>query len=98
MKLNYERGNGLIPAIIQDSETDKVLMLAYMNQESLKKTIETGKVTFFSRKQHRLWTKGETSGNFLIVKSIKEDCDFDTILVKAKPTGPVCHGSLSTGF
>jgi phosphoribosyl-ATP pyrophosphohydrolase/phosphoribosyl-AMP cyclohydrolase len=98
MKLNFKRGNGLIPAIIQDERTNKVLMLGFMNKESFQKTVETGKVTFFSRKRQTLWIKGETSGNFLLVKSIKEDCDHDTILIKAHPTGPVCHTGKDTCF
>ena len=83
--------HGLIPAIIQDSETKNVLMLGYMNEESLQKTIETQKVTFFSRSKQRLWTKGEESGNFLNLVSIKNDCDGDTLLIQAKPVGPTCH-------
>jgi phosphoribosyl-ATP pyrophosphohydrolase/phosphoribosyl-AMP cyclohydrolase len=98
MKLNFKRGNGLIPAIIQDERTNKVLMLGFMSKESFQKTVETGKVTFFSRKRQTLWIKGETSGNFLLVKSIKEDCDHDTILIKAQPTGPVCHTGKDTCF
>ena len=82
---------GLIPAIIQDNVTDKVLMMAYMNKKSLAKTLETGKVTFYSRSRQRLWMKGEESGNVLELKSIKEDCDNDTLLIKVVPTGPVCH-------
>ncbi len=98
MNLNFEKVGGLIPAIIQDNETSKVLMLGYMNEEALKKTQETGKVTFFSRTKQRLWTKGEESGNFLNVVSIKEDCDQDTLLVKANPVGPVCHTGADTCF
>lgn len=78
MDLNFEKMNGLIPAIIQDNSTSKVLMLGFMNEEAYRKTVETGKVTFFSRTKNRLWTKGEESGNFLNVVSIKEDCDKDT--------------------
>ena len=81
----------LIPAIIQDASSFNVLMLGYMSNESLKKTIETNEVTFFSRSKQRLWTKGETSGNKLIVKSIEIDCDRDTLLIKANPLGPTCH-------
>ena len=99
MNLNFKRGqNGLIPAIIQDDQTDKVLMLGYMNQEALDKTSKSGKVTFFSRGRGRLWTKGETSGNELIVQQILIDCDRDTILIKARPTGPVCHTGSDTCF
>ena len=87
---------GLVPAIIQDELTSKVLMLGYMNQESLTKTQESGKVTFFSRKKNRLWTKGEESGNFLNVVSITPDCDNDTLLIKVNPVGPVCHTGTDT--
>jgi phosphoribosyl-ATP pyrophosphohydrolase/phosphoribosyl-AMP cyclohydrolase len=83
--------NGLLPAIVQDAQTGKVLMLGYMNEESLAKTKELNKVTFFSRSKNRLWTKGEESGNFLEVIDIKLDCDNDAFLIKAKPFGPVCH-------
>ena len=83
--------NGLLPAIIQDARTGKVLMLGFMNEESFAKTKELNKVTFFSRSKNRLWTKGEESGNFLEVVDIKLDCDKDTLLIKAKPAGPVCH-------
>jgi phosphoribosyl-ATP pyrophosphohydrolase/phosphoribosyl-AMP cyclohydrolase len=81
----------LVPAIVQDATTNKVLMLGFMNEASLAKTTESGKVTFFSRSKNRLWTKGEESGNFLLVKDIKADCDNDTLLIKAVPLGPVCH-------
>src|SRR5574344_1084758 len=91
MEVDFEKQGGLVPAIIQDELTGKVLMLGYMNEESLKKTQETGKVTFFSRSKQRLWTKGETSGNFLKLVSISSDCDHDTLLVKVNPTGPACH-------
>lgn len=83
--------NGLLPAIIQDARTGKVLMLGFMNEESFAKTKESNKVTFFSRSKNRLWTKGEESGNFLEVVDIKLDCDKDTLLIKAEPAGPVCH-------
>ena len=86
-----KNNNGLLPAIVQDEQTLKVLMLGYMNQEALKKTQSSGKVTFFSRSKQRLWTKGETSGNFLKLVSIKIDCDQDAILIKAFPNGPTCH-------
>ena len=95
-ELDFNKMNGLIPAIIQDSYTQKVLMLGFMNKEEKKKTIETGKVTFYSRSKQRLWTKGETSGNFLEVVSIKSDCDNDTLLIQAHPTGPVCHTGTDT--
>ena len=91
MKLNYDKMGGLIPAIIQDDVTNKVLMLGFMNEEAYNKTVELGKVTFYSRTKNRLWTKGEESGNFLNVVSIKEDCDQDTLLIKVNPVGPVCH-------
>lgn len=96
MDLNFEKMNGLIPVIIQDCYTRKVLMLGFMNKEAYNKTIETGKVTFFSRSRNSLWTKGETSGNFLNVVSIKSDCDNDTLLIQAKPEGPVCHTGTDT--
>ena len=96
MELDFEKMGGLVPAIIQDNYTKKVLMLGFMNQEALNKTIETGKVTFFSRTKNRLWTKGEESGNFLNVVSIKEDCDKDTLLIKVNPVGPVCHTGTDT--
>lgn len=83
--------DGLIPAVIQDSATLKVLMLGYVNRESLEKTLESGKMTFFSRSRRCLWTKGETSGNFLYVREMFLDCDHDTVLVMAEPAGPVCH-------
>ena len=88
--------NNLIPAIIQDSETNAVLMLGYMNEESYNKTLETKKVTFFSRSKNRLWTKGEESGNFLNLIDIKNDCDGDTFLVCVKPEGPTCHTGADT--
>lgn len=98
LKIDFEKVNGLVPAIIQDSNTNKVLMLGYMNEEALKETQESGKVTFFSRTKQRLWTKGETSGNFLHVKDISVDCDNDTLLVKVEPVGPVCHTGADTCF
>ena len=91
-QINFRKLNGLVPAIIQDNETLKVLMLGFMNEEAVAKTMELGKVTFYSRTKNRLWTKGEESGNFLNVVSVLIDCDDDTLLVKAKPAGPVCHG------
>lgn len=96
--MDFEKQGGLIPAIIQDADTGKVLMLGYMNEESLKITKETGKVTFWSRSRNCLWTKGETSGNFLNVVSMKEDCDQDTLLIKVNPVGPVCHTGSDTCF
>lgn len=87
---------GLVPAVVQDNVTEKVLMLGYMNQEALERTQEMGKVTFYSRSKQRLWTKGEESGNFLLVKDIAVDCDQDTLLIKAEPLGPVCHTGADT--
>jgi len=98
MNIDFEKSGGLLPAIIQDAVTGKVLMLGYMNQESYQKTLTTGKVTFYSRSRQQLWTKGETSGNFLLFKEIKIDCDSDTLLIKATPTGPVCHTGNDTCF
>ena len=89
--IDFRKGNGLVPAVIQDYTTLQVLMVGYMNEEALRKTEEEGKVTFFSRSKNRLWTKGETSGNFLFVKEITADCDNDTLLIKVDPAGPVCH-------
>lgn len=95
--LDYEKyADGLVPAIIQDAVTHKVLMLGFMNEEALAKTNELQKVTFFSRAKNRLWTKGEESGNFLFVKEIKADCDHDTLLIKVDPAGPVCHTGADT--
>ena len=94
--LDFNKMNGLVPAIIQDAETAKVLMLGYMNQEAYDKTIKTGLVTFYSRTRQRLWTKGEESSNFLDVVSIKEDCDQDTLLIQVHPRGPVCHTGTDT--
>ncbi|WP_343029974.1 bifunctional phosphoribosyl-AMP cyclohydrolase/phosphoribosyl-ATP diphosphatase HisIE [Alkalibaculum sporogenes] len=96
-KLKYNE-NGLLPAIIQDDFTNEVLMLAYMNEESLQKTISTKKTWFYSRSRKKLWNKGETSGNFQQVKSIKYDCDADTLLIKVKPTGPSCHTGENSCF
>jgi phosphoribosyl-ATP pyrophosphohydrolase/phosphoribosyl-AMP cyclohydrolase len=89
--IKFDKITGLVPAIIQDAETKNVLMLGYMNQEAYEKTLETKKVTFYSRSKKRLWTKGETSGNFLNIISIENDCDGDTLLAKVKPDGPTCH-------
>lgn len=97
MQINFEKSpDGLVPAIIQDAATGKVLMLGYMNQEALDKTLQEMKVTFFSRSKQRLWTKGEESGNFLLLQDVKVDCDQDTLLIKANPTGPVCHTGTDT--
>ena len=103
MKIDFEKGGGLVPAIIQDSISAQVLMLGYMSPESLAKTHETGLVTFYSRSRKTLWTKGETSGNTLAIVSISADCDSDTLLIQATPKGPTCHtGDVScfgdTGF
>ena len=98
MELDFKKTNGLIPAIIQDEQTNKVLMLGFMNEEALEKTQAIGKVTFFSRTKNRLWTKGEESGNFLDVVSITADCDNDTLLIKVHPEGPVCHTGSDTCF
>lgn len=98
MKLDFNKGNGLIPVIIQDAATLKVLMLGYMNEEALNKTRNEGKVTFYSRTKQRLWTKGETSGNFLEVDQILPDCDADTLLIKVKPKGSVCHKGTDNCF
>ena len=91
MNIDFKKSNGLIPVIIQNEQTLEVLMLGYMNEEAFQKTENEGKVTFFSRTKNRLWTKGEESGNFLLVKSIAVDCDQDTLLIKVNPVGPTCH-------
>jgi phosphoribosyl-AMP cyclohydrolase / phosphoribosyl-ATP pyrophosphohydrolase len=98
MNIDFNKGDGLVPVIVQDYTSLQVLMLGYMNEEAFAKTQAEGKVTFFSRSKNRLWTKGETSENFLIVKEIKIDCDNDTILIKAAPTGPVCHTGAANCF
>ena len=90
-KANFNKLNGLVPAILVDVNTNKILMLGFMNEESLRKTIEIGKATFYSRSRKTIWTKGETSGNFLIVKEILPDCDNDSLLMYADPLGPTCH-------
>ena len=95
-EIDFQKMGGLVPAIIQDDRTGKVLMLGYMNREAYDKTLATGLVTFFSRSRQTLWTKGETSGNLLHLKSIAVDCDGDTLLVKATPDGPVCHTGTDT--
>ena len=96
MEIDFEKAGGLVPAIIQDANTQKVLMLGYMNEEAFKKTEETGLVTFWSRSRNCLWTKGETSQNYLHVVSIKNDCDKDTLLIQANPDGPTCHTGTDT--
>ena len=96
--LDFKKGNGLIPAIVQDNANGQVLMLGYMSPESLAKTEETGLVTFFSRSRNKLWTKGESSGHYLKLVSITADCDNDTLLVRAEPDGPTCHTGADTCF
>lgn len=98
MNLDFSKDNGLVPVIIQNEATLQVLMLGYMNEDALLKTQKEGKVTFFSRSKNRLWTKGETSGNFLLVKNISIDCDNDCILILAKPLGPTCHTGSTSCF
>jgi phosphoribosyl-AMP cyclohydrolase / phosphoribosyl-ATP pyrophosphohydrolase len=97
-KINFDKTQGLIPCIVQDAKTNTVLMLGYMNREALNKTLEENKLTFFSRSKQRLWTKGETSGNFLHLVDVKIDCDDDTLLFKVKPEGPTCHTGSDTCF
>lgn len=96
MNIDFNKMNGLVPAIIQDADTKNVLMLGFMNEEAYKKTIELQKVTFFSRTKNRLWTKGEESGHFLNVVDIKNDCDNDTLLITVHPQGPTCHTGADT--
>jgi len=96
-KLKFNE-KGLIPAIVQDADSGEVLMLGYMNEEALRRTLSTGEVWFYSRSRQELWHKGETSGNRLLVRGVWKDCDSDTILVKAKPLGPVCHTGNKTCF
>lgn len=98
MNLDFEKTDGLVPAIVQHANTMQVLMLGYMNKEAVDKTIAEGKVTFFSRTKNRLWTKGEESGNYLLVDDILQDCDNDTLLIKAFPQGPTCHTGSTTCF
>ena len=98
MKINFNTADGLVPVIIQNHLTQQVLMLGYMNQDAFDKTEKEGKVTFFSRSKNRLWTKGETSGNFLLVKEIQLDCDMDALLIKAEPIGPTCHTGSTSCF
>jgi phosphoribosyl-AMP cyclohydrolase / phosphoribosyl-ATP pyrophosphohydrolase len=97
-KLNFEKSQGLIPCIVQDANTRTVLMLGYMNREALDKTLAEKRLTFFSRTKQRLWTKGETSGNYLNLVEVTTDCDHDTLLFKANPTGPTCHTGKDTCF
>ena len=98
MQIDFSKGNGLVPVIIQNNNTLQVLMLGYMNEEAYKKTQKEGKVSFFSRSKNRLWTKGETSGHYLFVKDIQIDCDKDTILIKVNPIGPTCHTGSTSCF
>ena len=99
MKLDFAKyADGLVPAIVQDADTGTVLMLGFMNEEAVQKTQQLGRVTFYSRSRNELWTKGETSGNYLDVVSIAADCDNDTLLIKVTPTGPVCHTGADTCF
>jgi phosphoribosyl-AMP cyclohydrolase / phosphoribosyl-ATP pyrophosphohydrolase len=97
-QIDFSKGNGLVPVVIQDNNTLQVLMVGYMNEEALIKTREEKKVTFFSRSKNRLWTKGETSGNFLNVEEISADCDYDSVLIKVNPAGPVCHTGNTSCF
>jgi len=98
IQIDFSKGSGLVPAVIQDNNTLQVLMVGFMNEEALLKTEKEGKVTFFSRSKNRLWTKGETSGNYLYVKNITIDCDNDTLLIKVHPAGPVCHKGSTSCF
>lgn len=96
--LAWDKQDGLLPAVVQDAETYRVLMLGYMNREALEKTLATGQVTFFSRSKGRLWTKGESSGHVLSLVAIETDCDADTLLVQARPLGPICHLGTTSCF
>lgn len=98
MKIDFSKGNGLVPVVIQDNNTLQVLMLGYMNEEAFRKTAEENKVTFFSRSKNRLWTKGETSGNYLSVVEILSDCDNDSVIIKVNPAGPTCHTGKTSCF
>jgi phosphoribosyl-AMP cyclohydrolase / phosphoribosyl-ATP pyrophosphohydrolase len=98
LKINFSKSDGLVPCVVQDANTNVVLMLGFMNEEAYQKTIREKRVTFFSRSKQRLWTKGETSGNFLALQEILIDCDQDTLLIKANPVGPVCHTGADTCF
>jgi phosphoribosyl-ATP pyrophosphohydrolase/phosphoribosyl-AMP cyclohydrolase len=97
-EINFSKGNGLVPVVIQDNNSLQILMVGYMNEEAFNKTIDEGRVTFFSRSKNRLWTKGETSAIFLIVKEITIDCDNDALLIKVNPAGPVCHTGKKSCF
>lgn len=97
-KINFEKLNGLVPCVVQDFETNKILMLGFMNQEAFNKTLIEKKLTFYSRTKKRLWTKGETSGNFLMLMDVYLDCDNDTLLFKVNPKGPACHTGSDTCF
>ena len=98
MSLNFDKMGGILPVIIQDAQTNEVLMLGFMNPEAYEKTVSEGKVTFYSRTKERLWTKGEESGNFMDVVEILEDCDADTLLIRVNPQGPACHTGMRTCF
>jgi len=98
MNIDFSKSNGLVPAVIQDFRTLQVLMVGFMNLEAYEKSVAEGRVTFFSRSKNRLWTKGETSGNFLTVKEITIDCDNDSLLIKVDPAGPVCHNGTTSCF
>jgi len=98
INIDFKKGGGLVPAIIQDNDTLQVLMTGFMNEEAYNKSIEEGRVTFYSRTRKRLWTKGETSGNFLYIKDIQTDCDNDALLIKVNPAGPVCHTGSTSCF
>ncbi|HZI26161.1 MAG TPA: bifunctional phosphoribosyl-AMP cyclohydrolase/phosphoribosyl-ATP diphosphatase HisIE [Chryseolinea sp.] len=98
LNINFDKSDGLVPCIIQDANTNQVLMLGFMNDEAYQKTVQEKKVTFFSRTKQRLWTKGETSGNYLMLSEILLDCDQDTLLIKVNPVGPVCHTGADTCF
>jgi phosphoribosyl-AMP cyclohydrolase len=99
MKLNYEKLDGILPAVIQNASTCRVLMVGFMDAEAFRQTVETGRVVFYSRTRRRLWTKGETSGHFLMVREISADCDEDTVLIKVDPVGPgVCHEGYESCF
>jgi phosphoribosyl-ATP pyrophosphohydrolase/phosphoribosyl-AMP cyclohydrolase len=98
LKIDWEKSGGLVPVIIQNAQSNKVLMLGYMNAQALKKTLKTGKVWFYSRSKRRLWMKGEVSKNILRLVDIKMDCDGDTLLIKANPAGPTCHKNCESCF
>ena len=98
LQLDWDKQQGLVPAIVQDFESRRVLMLAYLNRTALEQTLETGRVTFWSRSRQQLWAKGETSGNRLELVSVEQDCDGDTLLIQARPTGPVCHRGTTSCF